>query len=741
MVDPGKRSWKYVCAALLLAIVGPEQDAEAQTQTSPAATRTMEALLLEESDRVELDGRLDEEFWTRAIPASDFIQIDPENGTPATEPTEVRIVFDRDALYIGVTCFDSEPDKWLGYQRRRDEFLGSDDRFMWTIDTYLDARSGYFFEMNPSGLMADSWFGVNADNRAWDGIWNARVGHNEAGWSIEIEIPFRTLNFNPNSDTWGVNFQRTVRRKNEDSIWMGWARNQGLRRMTNAGRVTGIRDVTQGRGLDLKPYALFTNVVQPGRGVKADRDGNAGVDLFYNLTPSVRANLTINTDFAQTEVDQRQVNLTRFSLFFPERRDFFLDGATFLDFGSSAGTSDLLVNPFFSRRIGLAADATPQPIDVGTKITGQFGRQDIGVLHVRTGTGDDNALIGEDFTVARVKRRVLQQSYVGALYTRRDAREDTSGASHTVGVDMRLATSRFLGSQNLSATGWLLNASRPGVSRRNSAFGMYVEYPNDRWSARFGAREVQRNFDPAVGFVTRRDYRRYQPGVTFAPRPRSHPYIRRFEFIADTDVLTSVDNRLLERGVNLTLVGVQLHSQDSFGSELLTSQERLDAPFPIAPGIVLPIGNQYTYTRFALRGQTANRRVLAFQGRYETGGFYSGSRQQVITQLTVRARPGYIVYLNGEWNTVRLAEGRFSSNLYRLVAETQFSPFIAVVNNVQFDTVSRVMGLQSRFRWIVRPGSDLYVVYNHNWLENPIADRFSTLDKRFASKVLYTHRF
>ena len=291
---------------------------------------------------------------------------------------------------MGVTCFDSEPDKWLGYQRRRDEFLPADDRFMWTIDTFLDERSGYFFEMNPSGLMADSLFGINGDNRAWDGIWNARVRHSEIGWTIEIEIPFRTLNFDPNNDTWGINFQRTVRRKNEDSIWMGWARNQGLRRMTNAGHVTGItrRDAgprSRRQAIRLADVGIVRRAHRTE--LAADTKPNAGLDLFYNPTPGVRANLTINTDFAQTEVDQRQVNLTRFSLFFPERRDFFLDGATFFDFASdSAGGPQ--IQPFFSRRIGLSADATPQKIDFGTKFTGQVGGQDVGFLHVRTGDDD-----------------------------------------------------------------------------------------------------------------------------------------------------------------------------------------------------------------------------------------------------------------------------------------------------------------------------------------------------------------
>ena len=327
---------------------------------------------------------------------------------------------------MGVTAFDSEPDKWLGFQRRRDEFLQSDDRFMWRIDTFLDERSGYFFEMNPSGLMADAVFGVNGMNRAWDGIWNARVHHSEIGWTIEIEIPFRTLNFDPTNDTWGINFQRTVRRKNEDSIWMGWSRNQGLGRMTNAGRVTGINEVSQGVGLDVKPYGLFAADRSPIRPGGWHPDPDAGLDFFYNPTPGLRANLTINTDFAQTEVDQRQVNLTRFSLFFPERRDFFLDGATYFDFASN-NIGGEQVQPYFSRRIGLSEAATPQRIDYGTKFNGQVGAQDVGFLHVRTADEHDRGFIGEEFTAARVKRRILTQSYVGGIYTRRDARGDGAG--------------------------------------------------------------------------------------------------------------------------------------------------------------------------------------------------------------------------------------------------------------------------------------------------------------------------
>ena len=734
-VSPWVRLLRVISAIGFFTVV---QASTLFAQTPPAAPRTVAAMRLEPGESITLDGALDEAVWRRAEPARDFIQVDPQNGQPATEATEVRIVFTADAIYLGVTATDSEPEKFLGYQRRRDEFLGSDDRFMWTIDTFLDARSGYFFEMNPSGLMADALMSVNGNNRQWDGIWNARARHTPTGWNIEVEIPFRTLNFNPNSDTWGINFQRTVRRKNEDSVWMGWARNQGLQRMTNAGRVTGITNVTQGHGLDIKPYALGTAEAAPARRQSTSLDGTVGVDFFYNPTPLLRTNFTLNTDFAQTEVDQRQVNLTRFNLFFPEKRDFFLDGATFFDFGSPT-TGDLLVNPFFSRRIGLGADASPQTIDFGTKLTGQFGGQDVGVLHVQT--GEDDALAGEAFTAARVKRRLLRQSYVGAMYTRRDARTAGAEARHTAGLDLRLATNRFLGSQNLSFTGWALHATRPDRSEGNGAYGVVLDYPNDRWSAKFDGREVQRNFDPSVGFVTRRNYRRFQPSLTFAPRPRNSRLVRQYTYSGVLDVQTDLANDLLVRSLDVQALGVTFQSQDNFNIGGVTRHERLEAPFNISRGITLPLGATYDFSRVRASWQSAQRRKLAFGGRVETGQFYSGTRHETVFNLNVRIAPGYIIYTTAEFNRVRLAEGDFNTRLFRVIGETQFTPFITLVNNLQFDSVSRVAGWQSRFRWIVQPGNDIYVVYTHNWLDDLVLDRFATQDRRFATKLLYTYRF
>ena len=514
--------------------------------------------------------------------------------------------------------------------------------------------------------------------------------------------------------------------------------------MNNAGLVTGISDVSQGHGLDIKPYGLVTSSASPRDGRPAlDVDASTGIDLFYNPTPLLRTNLTINTDFAQTEVDQRQVNLTRFSLFFPEQREFFLDGTTFFDFASGNAQNNFnfggdRILPFHSRRIGLSADRTPQKIDFGTKITGQMGGQDVGILHVRTGGGGD--LLSEDFTVARVKRRLLQQSYVGAMYTRRNPL-DGSDTRHTAGLDARFSTSSFLGSENLESNLWLLHASRDGTSSGGAAFGGTLNYPNDRWDVRLAATEVQENFDPSMGFVTRRANRKYNESLMFSPRPANHRYIRRLRFGGGLDIRTDLHNELLERNVNVQLVQVQLHSQDNFSFNVNRQFVRLEEPFEIEDGVTLPLGATYTFTRYRAFVSTANRRTLAVNARYEVGDFFSGRRTETRVNLGIRVRPGVIIGLNTQWNSVDLPEGRFSTQLYRLNAETQFSPYVSLVNTIQYDSQSAVLGLQSRFRWILTPGNDLYVVYTHNWLDDAQLDRFSTLDKQLATKVLYTYRF
>jgi hypothetical protein len=708
-------------------------------QADNGQRRTVRAVRLQPDERIVLDGRLDEAVWSRAVPASDFVQQDPDNGQPATEPTEVRFLFTSTALYIGVTAYDSEPSAWLGYHRRRDDFLQSDDRFMWNIDTFNNQQTGYFFEMNPSGLMGDALRGATFNNRQWDGIWTGKALRSDIGWTLEIEIPFSTLNFDPNAEAWGINFQRTVRRKNEESVWSGWLRNQGLNRLSNAGLLVGLDDIAEARGFDIKPYLLGSTAAAPGRGnSRAVNDVEVGADIFYNPTPGVRTNLTINTDFAQTEVDQRLTNLERFPQFFPEKRDFFLDGATFFDFQSTAANDNSLL-PFFTRRIGLT-EGVPQQIIAGGKLAGQFGSNDVGAMYVRTGREEE--ALGENFLVLRAKRRMFRQSYAGALYTGRDAGESGLDMRHTIGADFLLATSTFRGGENLGLGGFFLNTTNPRATGRSHAYGLRLEYPNDPWSGSLLYREIQENYDGAVGFTPRTGFRRLNPELSYTSRPRGHRLIRSVQYGANSNLLYStIDNGLLNREFDLTLINLGTHSQDFVQVKVLPTFERLERNFAISRGVTLPEGSDYNWTRYRFQVTTAPRRVIALNQIYEFGGFYNGTRLRVATDLNVRVRPGVIIYTSAEWNRVELEEGRFETRLFRVVPELQFSPWVSWVNNIQYDTQSAVLGWQSRFRWIVKPGSDLYFVYTHNWLDDPLQHRLSTLDRRAASKVLYTHRF
>jgi hypothetical protein len=453
----------------------------------------------------------------------------------------------------------------------------------------------------------------------------------------------------------------------------------------------------------------------------------------------MRTNLTINTDFAQTEVDQRLVNLTRFPQFFPEKRDFFLDGSTFFDFQSNAQGGNSLI-PFFSRRIGLDPNGTPQKIDVGGKMAGRVGSNDIGALYVRTGREDD--VVGEDFLVLRPKHRMLRQSYVGALYTGRNVRELDTSTLHTVGVDFLLATSTFRGSENLSLGGFFLNTTNPRDTGQNKAFGLVVDYPNDPWTTNVLYREIQDNYFAAVGFTPRIGFRRLAGQLLYTSRPNQHSWIRTIQTGIDASMQTdTTNNDPLNRDLDLTAINLGTHSQDSFQVHVLPTYERLDRDFVIAPGIRLPAGSEYRWYRYRFQLATAQRRVIAVSPTFEFGSFYNGSRQRTALDLNIRLRPGVIIYTSSEWNHVDLDEGSFDTRLYRIVPELQFSPWISWVNNIQYDTQSAVVGWQSRFRWILKPGNDLYFVYTRNWIDDPLQARIYTLDWRAASKVLYTHRF
>jgi hypothetical protein len=699
----------------------------------------VQAERLEPGEEIRIDGRVDEAVWQRIAPLSGFLQRDPVEGGEPSERTEIRIAYDRDNLYIGAIFHDSDPDGIIAHQRARNAGLGTDDRFMWVIDPFGEGRGGYFFEINPAGLMGDGLISAGGGvNKSWDGIWEVRTARIPEGWSAEIRIPFRTLNFDPQRTAWGINFQRTIRRKQEEILWTGHRRNQSLTRTTHAGRLVGLHDISQGIGLEAKPF-LTAGLQQPEPGASLSGSSpDVGLDLTYSVTPSLRAAVTINTDFAEVETDQRRVNLTRFPLSFPERRDFFLEGSSVFSFSPVNG-----ITPFFSRRIGLVG-GDPIPIVYGGRLAGQAGPYDLGFFQVRTGATD--IVPSEDFTAARAVRGLFSQSSLGAIYTRRGTHADGelgSWDAHTVGMDLDLYTSTFRGDRNLQFEALfashtpLRGDDTTGVWDR-TARGVRLTYPNDplRWHVSY--REFGMAFDPPVGFAPRRAFRRLQPSLGYTFRPAWSAVRTAGVQIAHTHLM-DLDFRPQSVSTAVTPVDLRFESGESVGMEISREFERLDRPFRIHPDVEIPTGDYSTW-RAGIGASTASRRAIAAGAELSSGGFWSGERTTAGTFLTVRPLPGVNLTGNLEWNDVRLAEGQFSTTLTRISAGVHPSPLTALTSTIQYDDLSRIVGLYSRLRWTVRPGSDVFLVYTHNWLD-ALDGPLETRERGAVTKLTYTHRF
>lgn len=742
----------YIATAALVGLVSPDL-ARSQANGDPdvEAAPALTAHRLTDNEALRLDGTLAEAAWSRAQPVSDFTQQEPVEGGVPSERTEVRVLYDDRNLFIGVMAYD-DPDGILAYQKARDASLETDDRFMWMLDTFQDGRTGYVFEINPAGLMSDAILSGVHGGRAWDGIWEVQTARLPEGWSAEIRIPFTTVNFDPDLDAWGINFQRTIRRKNEEILWRGFRRTEGLRRPLHAGRLTGLENLSQGVGIQAMTSAIagWRNVPDNPDPTTYPRD--ISFDLGYSITPSLRAAVSVNTDFAEVEVDQRRVNLTRFPLRFAEQRDFFLEGSGVFSFAPRSGPS-----PYFSRRIGLEA-GEPVPISYGARLGGQAGPYELGFFQVRTGSHEldsqDRTLPIEDFTVARVKRSIFAQSTIGAIYTRRSTGRDEGGFQpddrHTVGLDANLETATFFGDKNLQFSAFAVWNSNPNpdVDRSFSdltARGFRLNFPNDVWQLHLSYREFGHEYRPAVGFVTRNGFRRVEPNITWRPRPAS-PAIRRLEFSAQYRFLADLNTGIAEeKQWRLGLFGLEFESGDGFRIQATRQFENLDRTFEISDGIEIFQG-RYTNWEYSIQGSTAQKRRVSLQGELLTGGFWDGDRERASLELNLRPTPGWNLQVDWERNQVDLPQGDFKTNLVRVGGGWDVSPWTSMIGNVQYDNVSGILGLFARLRWIVSPGNDIYLVYTHNWqnLGPGLLDRDRELITRSRGgsvKMNYAYRF
>ncbi|EKB48745.1 hypothetical protein B879_02640 [Cecembia lonarensis LW9] len=698
---------------------------------------------MQPGETIDLDGLTKEAFWQNAAVISDFFQQEPVPGNPASERTEVRIAYDDENLYISAQFFDSEPDKIKAFQRKRDAPLDTDDRFVFILDTYNDQRSAFYFEINPLGLMGDGILRVGQGtsiNRSWDGIWRAWVVKTAEGWMAEIRIPFMTLNFDPNNDTWGVNFLRTIRRKNEDVLWSGFQRNQGIQRPQDAGKLVNLKNINQGIGLEAIPYAIGTQVRQRGdleSSKTSELSHNFGGELNYNITPNLKAGITINTDFAETEVDDRQINLTRFPLFFPERRAFFLEGANIFLFAPSSSP-----NPYFSRRIGLQ-DGLPIPIRYGGRMIGRVKDTDIGFVHVNTAAQGERK--AENFTVGRIVQNISDESTIGVIYTRRDTEGDSLPLRETLGMDLSLNTSKFLGNKNLQFEAFFVGHTPNFFGDESNLWdrsvrGGRINFPNEPWRAHMSYREFGINYDPATGFAPRVGFRRLQPSISYSPLWKNSGLIRELSWQYYFEYLMEMDWRPATVNHRIRFLGLRFESGDVLQFQFNYNYEFLDRPFDILRNgeYVIDVGNYYNLG-YTITAQSAPFRKIGGSFVFSKNGFWTGTETNITADIFMRPIIG--LNLTASWihSQVRLLEGNFDTHIIRLISGYDFSPWVSVNFNVQYDNITRFLGTNSRFTWVIDPGNTFFIVYNHNWFR--LTERFLSIEDRTNIKLAYTFRF
>jgi hypothetical protein len=698
----------------------------AQDDTAPPTVRAGAVV-----ERIKVDGVLDEAEWAGAEPIADFTQSEPSEGAPATLRTVVRVVAAAKFVAIGVACEDSDASRLVSFSVRRDADLESEDHVSIVLGPFRDGRSGYVFAVNPSGARYDALInpGGEDENPDWDGIWEAATSRSSHGWTAEILIPVQTLNFKPGLREWHFNVQRRIQRRLETARWASPLRQYQITQTSRAGLLTSLPEFNLGLGLSVRP-AITAGGGVPAPSADIDGELQPSIDITQRLGANVLASFTANTDFAETEVDTRRTNLTRFPLFFPEKRTFFLEGEDIFDFGLGL-EEDVL--PYFSRRIGLI-EGQQIPIVAGGKVNGRIGSTNFGGLVVTT--DDTRGVVDRNTTmaVARVKQNLWRESWVGAIATAGDplARD----GSWLAGADFTYATSRFRGDKNLLVGAWGLTTRRDGLGRDSSSAGFKVDYPNDLWDIAFTSKRIGRDFDPSIGFVPRRGVYLSDLNFEFSPRVSRGP-IQQMFFEFRPSLATDLSGRWESYRVFWAPVNWRFRSGDRVEFNLNPTGERLIEPFEITPGVVIPPGS-YEWRRYRLEVDTAPKRRLYGQVTWWFGGFYNGELDQIQWTGAWNPMPLFTVEFTGERNVGRLMTGRFTQTLVGTRLRVNFSPDLSVASYVQYDTDSRSLGTNTRLRWTFLPVADLFIVYNHN--VRSLLDRWQLDSNQLLVKLQYAWR-
>lgn len=656
---------------------------------------------------IHLDGRLDEPAWAVADSVESLTQIEPTEGGEPSGRTVVKVLADPHQLVLGIVAFDPDPAAIVAFATRRDAALRNEDHIRIVLDPFLDGRSGVVFMVNPNGARYDALVSNRGEgeNSDWDETWDAKTLRTGEGWQAEIWIPIRSLSFKPGLRRWGFNVERRIQRLQETDRWASPERDYNFDQTSRAGLLTDLPELSLGLGLSVRPYVTAgAGRPAPEAGVSTDED--YGVDVSQRIGTNMDATLTVNTDFAETEVDARQTNLTRFPLFFGEKRAFFLQGSDIFDFGLGLG-EELI--PFFSRRIGLL-EGREVPIDVGGKLTGRIGDTNVGGLVVRT--GDVEGLTpASTMGAVRVKQNVLSESSVGFLGTFGDPRGREG--SWLAGFDFTYQTSHFRGDKNFLVGVWELEMDREELTSEKSAWGLTVDYPNELWDMFFSYKHLDGGFDPSLGFVPRPGTNQIDLGLDYSPRP-DWRLVRQMFYEFGASLVTRVDGSLQSWRVFTAPVNWRLESGDRFELNVIPQGEGLSEPFEVAEGVTIPPG-RYDFVRYRLEGGLASKRPLSGQLTWYFGDFFTGKLDEIVLTSSWTPVPLLTLELSGEIDVGRLPQGDFTQHLAQSRVRMNFSPDLELSSFLQYDNTSNVLGTNTRLRWTFRPGGDLFVVYNHNW--------------------------
>jgi hypothetical protein len=738
-------------------VVAQEEEGEEEQAETPQDRPTLQAHPF--TGVIRLDGVLSEPVWQEAESTRELITIEPvEGGTPHNR-TEVKVLVNPREIIIGLTCYDDDPEGIVTYAMARDIELDDEDHVVIILDTFRDGRSGYVFAINPSGSRFDGLVIDQGEdvNPAWDAIWEGAASRDGEGWYAEIRIPVQSLGFRQGLDSWGLNIERRVTRLLETSRWAGANLDYEIFLTSQTGILAGLPEFDLGVGFTFTPSL----VGRTGKQAHEDRESDLdyALDITQRLGSNMLAALTVNTDFAETEVDLRQINLTRFPLFFPEKRSFFLEGSDIFDFGLGLDEENLI--PFHSRRIGLVGigegDQAEVPINVGGKINGRLGSTNVGALVVNTRQVDGLEL-DEDVVIdvprttmgaVRLSQNIFQESSIGMLATFGD--QAGRSESWSAGADFTYRTSELAGGDKILNVGaWGLINRREGLEGDRSAFGFMIDYPNELWEFSISSVRIGDGFDPSLAFVPRSGVHIWGLGGAFKPRP-AWSLVRRMTHEVDFVLVNTQDNSEWESyAAEIRPLHWRFESGDNITFDMVLEGDRPPEEVEITDEVAVPEG-EYEWKRYGVAFWGADKRALGGRIRYEWGDYYNGNLRTL--EASVLFRPSALLTLEilAERNTGEvsiLEEGSeevvpadFIEQVYGTRIILNLSPNLQVSTLTQYDTESRELGSNNKLRWTFHPNGDVFIVYNHNLIRTLNDPRWLFESNQVPLKIQYSWRF